>query len=215
MTFTTAFATYWPEFLGLAFVHFLALVSPGPDFALSVRQSVRFGRRAGVLTALGFGAGTGLHVIYCLLGISALMQATPWLMHAAQGLGAAYLVWMSIGFLRSQPMTMEGLDDATTEPAPSAKKSFLLGFLCNATNPKAFLFFLAIFTTLVSAATPIGIRVFYGIWMCVAIAAWFIFVSFVFTQPQVRQRFLRSGHWFERGMGVVLMGVAARLLFTI
>ena len=69
--------------------------------------------------------------------------------------------------IRSKPARQQ--DDAMT-PAPGTErptplKAFLLGFLTNATNPKATLFFLAIFTTVVSEQTPLKIQALYGIWL--------------------------------------------------
>lgn len=215
-TFFAPYTAYASEFLSLALIHFLLVMAPGADFAIAVRQSVRHGRRAGICTALGFGAGTALHVAYTLLGVSALLQATPWLLHVVKWLGAAYLLYLGFVFIRSQPMAMEQADVATDATGPQDARgpwpSFWTGFVTNATNPKATLFFLAMFTTLVSPTTPLTVQVFYGLWMCAAIAAWFSFVALVFTSPLVRQRFVRSGHWLERAMGLVLMGFAARLL---
>jgi threonine/homoserine/homoserine lactone efflux protein len=182
-------------------------------------------RRAGVWTALGFGAGTALHLVYTLLGVSALLQARPWLLHVVQWLGAAYLLYLGLQFLRSRPMPASALDGVETadeagtgaqqQPGtPNPRAAFWTGFMTNATNPKATLFFLAMFTTLVSPATPLAVQALYGLWMCVAIAAWFSLVALVFTSAPVRQRFVRSGHWLERAMGLVLLGFAARLLLV-
>lgn len=65
---------YMGEFIALAVIHFLAVMAPGPDFAVTTRQSVRHGRSAGIGTAIGIGAGISVHVIYTLLGVGALMQ---------------------------------------------------------------------------------------------------------------------------------------------
>ena len=62
------YSNYLGEFLALATIHFLAVVAPGPDFAVTIRQSVRFGRWVGICTALGIGAGISVHVLYTLLG---------------------------------------------------------------------------------------------------------------------------------------------------
>ena len=85
---------YGSEFLGIVLIHFLAVISPGPDFAVAIRQSVRHGRRVGIWTALGIGAGISVHVLYTLVGISALLRTTPWAMSAARWAGAAYLLWL-------------------------------------------------------------------------------------------------------------------------
>ncbi|KAA8996637.1 LysE family translocator [Affinibrenneria salicis] len=206
---------YWGEFAGLALIHFLAVIAPGPDFAVTIRQSVRFGRLAGICTALGIGAGMSVHIIYTLLGISALMHTTPWLMSAARFAGGAYIIYLGVNFLRSKPTPLPSLaHDGAAPPAQSRNKAFLMGFMTNATNPKATLFFLAIFTSVVSSATPTSVQMLYGLWMCSVNAAWFVLVSLLFSSPAVRQRFERKGYWFERVMGVVLLGFAARLLMV-
>jgi len=206
---------YWGEFLALAVIHFLAVVAPGPDFAVAVRQSVRFGRKAGIYTSLGIGAGISVHVIYTLIGVGALLHTTPWLMTTAKWLGAAYIFYLGVKFLASKPGSAGGV---VTEGNPEAaqqspRQAFVIGFMTNATNPKATLFFLAVFTTIVSAQTPLPVQLLYGVWMCVVNAAWFVLVSVAFSTAAVRQKFLSASHWFERVMGVLLIGFALRLVF--
>ncbi|MCC5903495.1 MAG: LysE family transporter [Halomonas sp.] len=208
---------YLGEFLALAAIHFLAVVAPGPDFAITIRQSVLYGRRVGIATAVGIGAGISVHVIYTLLGVGALMHTTPWLLSAAELVGGAYLLYLGIMFIRQAGKHTTGLalDAAAETGARSFRQSFALGFLTNATNPKATLFFLAVFTTVVSDSTPLRIQMLYGGWMCLVNAGWFVLVSFVFTSPPVRERFLRIGHWFERLMGLLLIAFSMRLLWGI
>jgi len=204
---------YFSEFAGLAVIHFLAVVVPGPDFAVTVRQSVRYGRWAGICTALGIGAGISVHVIYTLLGIGALMHATPWIMQLAKFGGGAYLIYLGVRLLRSKASAAEtAMSESTESISQGAGMAFLTGFMTNATNPKATLFFLAVFTAVVSVTTPLTIQIFYGLWMCMVNAMWFILVSFVFSNPIIRQQFIRLGHWFERAMGAILLVFAARLL---
>ena len=207
---------YWAEFLTLAIVHLLAVIAPGPDFAVAVRQTVRFGRRTGIYTALGIGGGMSVHVIYTLIGVAALLNSKPWLMNGARWIGAAYIFYLGIRFLLSRP----GSDSSAVEvgdtvaAAQTPGRSFLIGFMTNATNPKATLFFLAAFTTLVSAQTPLAVQALYGLWMCLVNAAWFVLVSLALSAAAVRQRFLRVSHWFERLMGVLLIAFAIRLVWA-
>lgn len=206
----------WGEFLGLALIHFLAVVAPGPDFAVTVRQSVRYGRRAGILTALGIGLGISVHVVYTLVGVSALLHTTPWLMDVVRLLGGGYLIYLGVQFLRSRPAGADAHDAESSQEAlrQGAVRAFWTGFLTNATNPKATLFFLAVFTTVVSTSTPLAIQALYGVWMCIVNALWFVLVSLMFTHPAVRARFLRNGWLFERAMGVLLIVFALRLLLV-
>ncbi|WP_433739241.1 LysE family translocator [Pseudomonas putida] len=209
-------SNYLGEFLALATIHFLAVVAPGPDFAVTIRQSVRFGRWVGICTALGIGAGISVHVLYTLLGVGALMHTTPWLLTAAKVIGGAYILYLGISLLRSKPKpVLEGEKDVD-EPngEQTLMKAFTTGFLTNATNPKATLFFLAIFTTLISATTPLQIQALYGVWMCCVNALWFVVVALFFSSHKVRLLFLRMGHWFERTMGVILILFAGRLMLS-
>jgi RhtB (resistance to homoserine/threonine) family protein len=210
------YSNYLSEFLALAMIHFLAVVAPGPDFAVTIRQSVRFGRMIGICTALGIGAGISVHVLYTLLGVGALMHTTPWLLTVAKVVGGAYILYLGVSLLRSKPKTVaEGNNDAN-EPfvEQTMLKAFTTGFLTNASNPKATLFFLAIFTTLISATTPLKIQALYGVWMCFVNALWFVIVALFFSSTRVRLLFMRMGHWFERTMGVVLILFAGRLILS-
>lgn len=221
-------STYLQEFAALALIHLLAVMSPGPDFAVIVRQSIRYGRHTATLTALGLGAGIALHVSYCLVGIAALMRTTPWVLQGARMAGALYLLYLGVQFLRSQPAQTppDGKPDMKERPMPHGKRAdratdpacmttlqaLRTGLMTNATNPKATLFFLAVFSTVISASTPLVVQAMYGLWMVVATAAWFAFVAAALTHSHVRTRLLAHGHWLERGMGALLLLFAAKLL---
>lgn len=209
-------SNYLGEFLALATIHFLAVVAPGPDFAVTIRQSVRFGRWTGICTALGIGAGISVHVLYTLLGVGALMHTIPWMLTLAKVIGGAYILYLGISLLRSQPKSVLEGEKEADEPLVEQTlfKAFTTGFLTNATNPKATLFFLAIFTTLVSSTTPLAIQALYGVWMCCVNALWFVIVALFFSSNKVRLLFLRMGHWFERTMGVILILFAGRLILS-
>lgn len=83
---------YLSEFVALAQVHFLAVVSPGPDLAITTANSVRYGRKVGILTAIGIGCGISIHVIYSLTGLS-FLQHHPILFSLIRLVGAGYLLY--------------------------------------------------------------------------------------------------------------------------
>lgn len=212
------FESYRSEFLMLALVHFLAVVVPGPDFAVTVRQSVRFGRTVGLVTAAGIGLGISLHVGYTLLGMGALLHTYPWLLQVVSVLGALYLIYLGSTLMRARPSGGAAPSneasvavDASAQ-APSMARAFWMGFLTNAMNPKATLFFVAIFSSLVRASTPLSVQALYGLWMCGVNASWFMAVATLFTLPNIRQGFLHIGPWLERLMGGVLLAFALHLI---
>ena len=204
---------YWTEFLTVALVHLLAVASPGPDFAIVLRESVSNGRHAGIWTALGVGSGILLHVGYCLLGIGLIVSQSIVLFNLLKWLAAAYLIYIGIRALQARPA-----DPASAELAPLAARSpraaFARGFVTNGLNPKATLFFLSLFTLVINPHTPLVIQAGYGIYLACATAAWFSLVALLFSHSRVRSGFARMGHWFDRLMGVVLVGLAVRLVFS-
>lgn len=204
---------YWPEFLALAVAHLLAVASPGPDFALVLRQSLVHGRRVAIWASIGIGCGIGFHVGYCLLGLGLLLKSSPTALVVAQYFGAAYLAWIGVQALRARPRTGD-LDLKEGNAAPTDGAAWVQGFIVNVLNPKAALFFIALFALRVSPATPKLVQLGYGLWLMGATMAWFCFVAVIFTQTEVRRRFLRQGHWIDRAMGVVFLGLAGSLLFA-
>jgi threonine/homoserine/homoserine lactone efflux protein len=86
--------------------------------------------------------------------------------------------------------------------------------LTNALNPKATLFFLALFSVVIKPATPLSVQLGYGLYMALATGIWFCGLSLILTQSRVRQGFNRFGHWAERGMGAVLIGLGLRLALS-
>ena len=201
---------YWREFLTLVVAHGLAVASPGPDFAIVVKQSLAHGRRAAVWTSVGIGCGLSIHVTYCVLGLGYLLKESALALTVVKFLGAAYLAYLGLLALRAQPRTTE-LEPAVPTTAPSDRAAWSTGFLVNVLNPKVALFFIALFPLAVSATTPKLIQVGYGAWMTGATIAWFSFVAFMFTREAVRRKFLRFSHWIDRALGLVFLGFAVSL----
>ena len=210
---------YLGEFLTIAIAHALAVASPGPDFAIVLRQSLVHGRRTALWTSIGIGTGISLHIGYALLGIGLLLMGSAIAFTVLKYAGAAYLAWIGVQALRSRPRTAPadggtGGANPASATLPTDRAAFVTGFLTNALNPKATFFFLALFPVAVSPTTPRLVQAGYGVWLIGATMAWFCFVSLVFTRPEVRQRFFRHGHWIDRVLGVVFLGFALSLVFA-
>jgi len=200
------------EFLAIAVMHALAVVSPGPDFAIVLRQSLRHGRRTALWTSVGIGCGLSIHVTISLLGLGLYLQHHATALRLVQYAGAAYLAWTGWQGLRSRPRAGSA-DEIAGASIPTGAGAWRTGFLVNLLNPKAALFFIAVFSLAIGATTPLWVRVGYGLWMILTTIGWFAFVAVAFTRRNVRQAFLRQGHWIDRALGVVFLGFALSLLF--
>lgn len=205
---------YWAEFLTVALIHLLAVASPGPDFAIVVRESVAHGRRAGTWTAVGVGTGIFVHVGYSLLGIGLIVSQSIVLFNALKWLAAAYLFYIGIKALRAKPAGANALEASADSASRSPRGAFMTGFVTNGLNPKATLFFLSLFTVVINPHTPLLVQAGYGVYLAFATALWFCLVALLFSQQRVRAGFSRLGHWFDRLMGAVLVGLGIKLAFT-
>lgn len=127
-------------------------IMPGPDSLLIMTRSATQGWRAGVAASLGIGAGTLVHIFAAALGLSALLSTSATAFTVVKLVGAAYILTMAVGLLRSRKATRE-----TTAPALPAlpyRKIFAQGFLTNVLNPKVALFFLAFVPQFIHADAP-------------------------------------------------------------
>ncbi|MEW6256180.1 MAG: LysE family translocator [Pseudomonadota bacterium] len=202
------------EFLTLMAVFGLAAVTPGPDFAMVVRQSVARGRRAGLMTSLGVGSAILFHAAYTVAGLGIVVAHSLLAFNLLKWAGAAYLVYVGIRTWRAPAPDLDALTRAAPDPSLRGDLgNFSLGFLTNALNPKAVLFFLAIFTTLVSPTTPLALQFGYGAAMAGLLAGWFCLVSIGLTGRAARAVLGRMGRTFNRltGGALVLLGLRLAL----
>jgi RhtB (resistance to homoserine/threonine) family protein len=191
----------------------LAVISPGPNLAIILRNSLVYSRRAGVYTALGLAAGNLIHATYCLIGIGVIITQSILLFNTVKYLGAAYLIYIGIKSLQAQKHT----DTPTTQPvarAMSRTVAVRTGFLTNLLNPKVTLFFLALFTQIIRPATPLPAQVVYGLTMVELEFGWFALVAVLISQSAIKDRFLAISHWIERTTGVVLIALGIRVALS-
>ena len=204
---------YSSEFIVLAVAMFFALLSPGPDFAMIVKQSVSYGRRASIFTSIGIGLGISVHIVYTLLGIGLIISKSIILFNIIKYLGAAYLIYIGYKSLKSKGISLQTNEEKEVEKI-SDFKSFYLGFLCNALNPKATLFFLSMFTVIISPNTPLDVQAFYGLFCILATTCWFLFLSLILSHSKVKNFLSSFGKWFDRTIGIVLISLGIKVALS-
>lgn len=195
----------------VALAHALGVASPGPDFAMVTRQSLSHGRSAGLWTAAGIGSGILFHVAYGLFGLAWMIERYPQFLSWIAYAGAGFLLYMAYGALRSQPLP----DSADALPAAQAgdwKKNYAIGLLTNVLNPKATLFFVALFTAVITGPMTATLKLILGLWLPMTTFAWFALVALLLSKETLRQKLRRHAHRIDRAMGVVLLALGLGML---
>ena len=192
---------------------------PGPDSLLIMTRSATQGWRAGSAAALGIGAGTMVHIFAAALGLSALLATSATAFIVVKWVGAAYIIYVGIGMLRSRLKTPA--DDAAAQANAQAaaaplpyRRIFFQGFLTNVLNPKVALFFLAFVPQFISAdstSKPLAFLIlgcifnFNGMLWCNGLA---VFTAFASARLKVKPL---VALWLNRVTGGLFVGLGLRL----
>ena len=200
------------EFCMLTLVAMLMIISPGPDFAIVVKNSLTYGRNSGLYASLGIALANLCHVAVNLLGIGVIITQSIVAFTLMKLLGAAYLIYL--GFKGLKAKRLSPCDDALKETALliGKDKGFQSGFLTSLLNPKACLFYLSFFSVILSPETKITTQIFYGVWLSALALLWFTLVALFFTSPVIGRKIKAIRHWLERFTGGVLVLLGLKLL---
>lgn len=197
------------ELIAVAVITVLAVISPGPDFAMVTRNSYTYGRRSGLLSAFGIACGVQVHVFYTVFGIALVITHSPVLFMAMKLVGAGYLVYLGWKSLTSKSTLQLGI---ASGPQPSAGKAFGMGFLTNALNPKTMLFVVATYSQVVQASNSLSVNFAYGLFMSVSHWLWFSLVAIFFSAEALRQRMLAKQQVIDKVIGSALIGLGISLV---
>lgn len=210
------FGEYWFEFSAIMIAFTIGAVAPGPDFAVVLRQSIVRGRQSAMVTSAGIASAILIHGAYTVLGLGLLAGQSLLAFSVIKFVGVAYLLWLGISAWRAPAPDAAKLESEAqnADAERGLMRAFGLGFLTNLLNPKAVVFFVALFSSLVSPQTPIGVQAFYIFCMSLILASWFTFVSFIFTTQKVREKFYAMGKWFNRATGSILVLLALSVATT-
>jgi threonine efflux protein len=201
---------FWHGFAVITVVHLLAAASPGPDFAFVMRQSLVYGRKAGLLASVGIALGLAIHIVYSAAGLAAVIAHSAKWMTVLKLVGGCYLLYLGVRGLLSKPAPVTKTEVRTVSGQPW--RLIAGGFLCNAFNPKAPIYFLALFTVVLSPDLPTSWLVIYGAWLMILQCLWFSLVATAFAHHVVRDRLLSLRHWIDRTFGLAMVLLGLRVL---
>ena len=197
------------QFLVIAIAHLLAVISPGPDFALITRQSFLYGRTSSIYTSLGIASGILVHIFYCIIGLNFLLTNNNVLFYI-RILCAIYLFYLGIKSLLSY--NIKSNDNLKIEydiVGISPMVAYRDGFITNVLNIKATFFFLSLYIYIDTAS--IAIRTLYGLWMSIITGLWFILLSIILTSKKIKENTYNYQFYINKLMGIVLIYLAIKI----
>ncbi|MCU7994051.1 LysE family translocator [Shewanella glacialipiscicola] len=217
--------------LTLGVIHTVALISPGPDFAIMVKIATQQHRNTALAAAAGISVAILAHTILSLTGVSLVIKSSYILYLVVQIAGASYLAWMGFSALRSgmaiwrKPLASvddEANDNVQDTSADSVSKirvipmsqrqGFLTGLYTNLLNPKALVFFLTLFSALITPDVTASTKLVSAVLLFVLSLAWFGLLAVMLSKAQVQLKLQRLTPIIDVVIGVIFMSVAVAIV---
>ncbi|MBV7317217.1 LysE family translocator [Shewanella sp. NIFS-20-20] len=216
-----------PLLITLALVHSIALVSPGPDFAIIIKTASQQTRAAAIACAFGIATAILVHTILSLTGVSVVIARSELAYLSVQVLGACYLAWIGIGALRGaygswqRPSVPESAQtSAGDQPHNSLvpmtrRQGFFIGLYTNLLNPKALIFFITLFSALMTPEINIATKTAAAIILFSLSILWFVSLAVLLSKANIQARLQRISPYIDLTTGIVFVVVAASILWQL
>jgi threonine efflux protein len=210
---------------GLAVIHLVALMSPGPDFAIIVKMATQQTRLTALYCALGIAVAILVHTFLSLMGISVMIQQSHVAFMAVQLIGSSYLAWMGYSALKSAlssiinkrrsadlTSTQQNLTKVTLI---SSLKGFKIGLYTNLLNPKALIFFITLFSVLITPQVNNLTKIAATILLFMLSLAWFSLLALILSKPRIQQKLLAANTIIDLLVGIIFIAVAVTIASNI
>ena len=203
------------QFLGFLTAAILITLSPGPDNMMVLGVGIAKGRARGMAFGLGCALGCLNHTLLAVIGVSAIIAASPAAFTALKIAGGLYLVWIGVQALRSRGGAQASDATAAGASSESARQLFFKGLLANAINPKVVLFFLSFLPQFVVASRGDANWQIAWLGLTFTLQAAMLFGLLGYFSGSIGQwltRTPRAGMWLDRVAGVIFVGLGVRLI---
>ena len=187
----------------------MALVSPGPNFVVVTATAASVSRAAGLMSAIGIGAATLTWTLLAVSSLQLLALTGPLVYAVLRAAGAAYLAWLGVALLRNARKPFD--PNAAGTASRGAWAAMGRGYLVSMTNPKAAAFFGSIFAIALPRQAPAWV---YAASIAIAVGlslSWNCSLALFFSNARVADCYVRAKWSINTAMGLLLIGVAARM----
>ena len=207
---TTLFPATFPA---LALAHFVALLSPGPDFFLIVGHAIRSRLRGAAFICAGIALGNAVYIALAVAGWAGLKQS-PDLYRAMELAGAAYLAWMGFCLIRSGRAGAETNLTGNSAAVLSRKAQLGAGLASALLNPKNAIFYLTLMTGILGPGATLAQQTTAGIWMVAMVLVWDLAVAACISHKKAQTALKAKIPLIESVAGLVLLAVATGILWN-
>ncbi|EGR4437042.1 lysine transporter LysE [Vibrio cholerae] len=195
-------------FVTVAVAHFLALLSPGPDFVLVVKSAIRNKGKNAIGIAVGIALANAVYISLCLVGVGSILAASVSIMIALKIVGGLFLIYLAIQALKARRSSYETFEVSESEGASTDSNSFhyelVTGFMSGILNPKNLLFYLSLFTVVLTNDVSFSFKLGLGIWMTLVVFIWDAAIIFLLSTNKVRSRFTKLAFYIDKVTGAIL-----------
>jgi len=202
---------HWVSFFTVAL---LLHLSPGPDMAFILGQTIKGGRVKGFSAMGGIWMGAACHALVAAFGLSAVLMTSANAFLVLKSVGAVYLIWLGIQALGSKGSSFLSTDVLSSLPEMSNSKIFRQGLMVSLLNPKVAIFFMAFLPQfVVPGAGPTSAQLLLHGFLVVLIAA-AVEPPIIVLADRLAGRFRESkkfGLWMDRCLGCLLIGLGIKL----
>ncbi len=186
-----------------------AVVSPGADFAMISRNSFLYGRRTGIMGAVGISISCWFHIFYAIFGLAIIQRYFPNILDIIKLAGAGYLVYIgaTTALAKPKPVGPNSVSEGLT-----AARAVTAGVLTNGLNPKTAVFVISLYTQIIGPGRSIAFQLGCGLFISLAHLAWFAGVASFLAQEAIRRKVLANQRVFNGVIGLVLVVLGVVLI---
>ncbi|HTU53782.1 MAG TPA: LysE family translocator [Acetobacteraceae bacterium] len=201
-------------FLAFLAVSIVVIVTPGPDTAMTIRNTLFGGRAGGIFTALGIASGQTIWALATSIGIVALLIASEPLFLAVKYTGAAYLVFLGVQALRTAIRPEAASHGSPFAPRPAGSLSplsaFRQGLISDLGNPKMAVFFASLLPQFVPSGTEaFSALMLRGLVFAAMTLAWLTLYATLVARigDALRRPLIRRGIEAATGTALIFLGL--------
>lgn len=196
---------YFNEFMAIMTIHFIALLSPGADFVYLLNSALSNRVKVAIGASLGIALSNGFYILLCLLGYATIFSQSTLLLVGIKIIGGFYLLYLGVQIVKSKSISLK----ATKTSNNSFLKEVIRGFYISFLNPKISLFYISLFTLVISKSTPFYIQLAYGAWMFLLVFIWDTLLVILIGKKGFKDKILSlSKINFLLGSLLIIMGLS-------